>query len=215
VTQGAPRFGITLALALCSICIPAEAGPVNVLSVGDGDTITVSEGGRRVTVRLACIDAPETAQSPFGGMARSALQSLVPVGTSVTIQGRKKDRYGRTVSEVYRGNTNVNLELVRRGQAFAYRQYLQGCDREAYLKAERRAEASRTGVWSVPGGVIRPWVWRKRRTSPAASKAEPRPTSSRYRCSDQGSWAKAQEYLKQGHTYLDADRDGEACESLR
>jgi len=126
-----------------------------VLSVGDGDTITVSEGGRRVTVRLACIDAPETAQSPFGGMARSALQSLVPVGTSVTIQGRKKDRYGRTVSEVYRGNTNVNLELVRRGQAFAYRQYLQGCDREAYLKAERRAEASRTGVWSVPGGVIR------------------------------------------------------------
>jgi hypothetical protein len=93
--------------------------------------------------------------------------------------------------------------------AFVYRQYLQGCDREAYLKAERRAEASSTGV------LIRPWDWRKGRTSPAASKADPRPTSTRYLCSYLGSWAKAQEYLKQGHTYLDADLDGEACESLR
>ncbi len=31
-------------------------------SIGDGDTIRLVEGGRRITVRLACIDAPEMAQ---------------------------------------------------------------------------------------------------------------------------------------------------------
>lgn len=36
------------------------------LSVGDGDTLRVQAGGRAITIRLACIDAPETAQSPWG-----------------------------------------------------------------------------------------------------------------------------------------------------
>ncbi len=35
-----------------------------VLSIGDGDTISVLERGQKLKVRLACIDAPETAQSP-------------------------------------------------------------------------------------------------------------------------------------------------------
>jgi len=38
---------------------------------------------------------------------------------------------------------------------------------------------------------------------------------SRYRCKQIGSWAIAQELLKQGHSYLDGDGDGEACESLK
>jgi endonuclease YncB( thermonuclease family) len=43
------------------------AGPVGaatVLSVGDGDTLRVVEGSKRLTIRLACIDAPEMAQPP-------------------------------------------------------------------------------------------------------------------------------------------------------
>lgn len=185
-----------------------------VLSVGDGDTITVVDGGKRVTVRLACIDAPETAQTPYGMQSRSALQQLVPVGSQVTVQGSKRDRYGRTIAEILRGNTNVNLELVHQGQAFVYRQYLSGCDRNAYLSAEKRAEGARLGVWSVTGGITRPWDWRhggagKRSQSPGGAA-----TSGRYRCREIGSWNKAQELLKQGHTHLDRDGDGEACESL-
>jgi hypothetical protein len=34
-------------------------------------------------------------------------------------------------------------------------------------------------------------------------------------CHDIGSYAKAQDLLRQGHTYLDAYGDGQACESLR
>ena len=208
--------GIASSLLLCGLCIPALASSVTVISVGDGDTLTVTEAGQRKTIRLACIDAPETAQSPYGAQARAALQALAPVGSAVTVQGNKKDRYGRTVAEILRGSTNINLELVRRGDAFVYRQYLSGCDRNAYLSAEKQAESARRGVWSSPGGITRPWDWRrggapKAPSSPSASKSP----SGRYRCSEVGSWARAQELLKQGHTYLDGDRDGEACESLR
>ena len=198
--------------------IPAAlAGPTKVLSVGDGDTLTVTTSSGRVTVRLACIDAPESAQTPFGGEAREALKALAPVGASVTVQGGKRDRYGRTLAEIRRGNTNVNLELVRNGNAFAYRQYLEGCDRNAYLAAEKQAEEARRGVWSIPGGITRPWDWRH---GGAPHSKAPKTTSTtsrsgRYRCADIGSWVKAQDLLKQGHGYLDGDGDGEACESLR
>jgi len=196
----------------------AFAEQARVLSVGDGDTLSVSAGGSRRTILLACIDAPETAHSPYGTDARSALQAMAPVGSSVTVKGGKRDRYGRTVAEIWRGSTNVNLELVRQGDAFVYRQYLSGCDRNAYLSAESQAESARLGVWSVPGGITRPWDWRHggsvRSRSGTTPSSSTRPTG-RYRCAQIGSWAQAQELLKQGHTYLDGDRDGEACEGLR
>jgi len=34
------------------------------------------------------------------------------------------------------------------------------------------------------------------------------------RCSDIGDWSKAQKFLQAGHSYLDRDNDGEACEAL-
>jgi hypothetical protein len=41
------------------------------------------------------------------------------------------------------------------------------------------------------------------------------PGGRRWRCREIGSYARAQELLRQGHTYLDSNGDGEACESLR
>ena len=43
------------------------------MSVGDGDIIRVREGVRLLTIRLACIDAPEMANHPYGPMSREAL----------------------------------------------------------------------------------------------------------------------------------------------
>ena len=40
------------------------------LSIGDGDTIRMLQGEQRITVRLACINAPEMAQAPDGANAR-------------------------------------------------------------------------------------------------------------------------------------------------
>lgn len=209
----------SLPLALV-LLLAGPAGAATVLSVGDGDTLRVNDGGRRLTIRLACIDAPETAQQPYGAAARQRLQELAPVGSAVTLRVVDTDRYGRTVAEVLRNGRAVNLTLVRSGAAFAYRQYLAKCDQSAYLGAEAAAQRERVGVWAVPGGIQRPWDWRHggRTAAPAPSVLKgsgPAPAGHRYKCREIGSFARAQELLKQGHTYLDRDGDGVACESLQ
>lgn len=200
-----------------SVGVPAEVQGqsvrATVLSIGDGDTIRVRQAGRGLTVRLACIDAPETAQSPWGQQARRYLQQRLPIGREVSLEVKTTDRYGRTVAEVI-SDINLNLVMVEDGQAFAYRQYLGGCDAKEYLDAEHRASRHRYGVWQVPGGITRPWDFRRGRRL-AAIPDGTTPGGRRYRCSEIGSYDRAQELLRQGHSYLDGNGDGEACESLR
>jgi endonuclease YncB( thermonuclease family) len=133
-----------------------------VLSIGDGDTIRVRQAGKALTVRLACIDAPETAQGTYGQQARSYLQQRLPVGREIGLEVKTTDRYGRSVAEVI-SEININLAMVEDGQAFAYRQYLSGCNAQEYLDAEYRASRRRYGVWQVKGGITRPWDFRRGR----------------------------------------------------
>ena len=197
----------------CQLPAQAQSLTATVLSIGDGDTIRVLQAGKALTVRLACIDAPETAQSPYGQQARTYLQQRLPIGREVSLNVKTTDRYGRSVAEVFSG-VNINLALVEDGQAFAYRQYLSGCDAKAYLEAEDRASRARLGVWQVPGGITRPWDFRRARRS-AVIPDGTTPGGRRYRCSEISSYAEAQELLRQGHSYLDRNGDGEACASLR
>ena len=125
------------------------------------------------------------------------------------------------MAELFRGSQSINLEMVRSGQGFAYRQYIRQCDGADYLGAESAAKQRGLGVWSVPGGIQRPWDWRhgSRSTSsvvpPGSVPSSPSPSGKHYTCKQIGSFARAQELLKQGHTYLDRNGDGVACESLR
>ena len=138
------------------------AGPATLVSVGDGDTIRVTTAkGQKVTIRMACIDAPETAQGESGTQATLVLKQLLGAG-GLEIRPQTVDRYGRTVVEVYAGGRNVNLEMVRMGMAYAYRQYLSECDENAYLGAEAQAEQYRQGVWRW-GNEVKPWEFRKSR----------------------------------------------------
>ena len=129
------------------------------------------------------------------------------------------DRYGRTVAEVWRGSINVNLKLVATGQAFVYRQYLKSpCAGSAYLNAEQEAESAGSGVWSLSGGITRPWDFRRARRGGTANSRQISQAgggTGRYTCRSIGNWARAQELLRQGHTYLDRNGDGEACERLK
>ena len=215
------------------LLLAGPAGAATVLSVGDGDTLRVVDGSKRLTIRMACIDAPETAQRPYGAASRQRLQELAPVGSVVSLRPQTIDKYGRTVAEVFRNGQNVNLAMVSSGQAFAYRKYLAACDGSAYLAAEAVAQQQRVGVWAVPGGIQRPWGWRHgprramslRPSTPTASSAPgpvrvpvapvAAPASHRYTCREIGSYATAQQLLRQGHTYLDRNGDGIACKSLK
>ena len=65
----------------------AHAITATVLSISDGDTIRVRRSnGRPLSVRLACIDAPEIAQSPWGQQARAYLQQRLPLGREVALE---------------------------------------------------------------------------------------------------------------------------------
>ena len=150
-----------------------------VLSVGDGDTLTVLDGGHKRVVRLACIDAPELSQGAAGGRAKAALKNLAPPGASVTLKVQTTDRYGRTVAEVFRSGAPqpINQALVRQGHAFVYWTYLQQCDGLAYGEAERAARSHQLGVWgqglgegsSLGEGLARPWDYRTCKRSKSCS----------------------------------------------
>ena len=86
--------------------------------------MSIEQNGKKVTVRLACIDAPETAQSPWGEQSANKLKELLPPQKPVRVREIEKDRYGRTVAEVYVNEKSVNLEMVETGQAVVYTQYL-------------------------------------------------------------------------------------------
>jgi endonuclease YncB( thermonuclease family) len=219
LAQSSLKYSLIAIASSFAVGLPLNAAEV--VSIGDGDTITVREGSQRIKVRLACIDAPETSQSSYGMAARQALQRLLPIGSEVSLRTKAIDRYKRSVAEVLKGGSNINQTLVKSGEAFVYWQYISGCDRQTYSRLENDARLKRLGIWSVPGGIQRPWDYRRGRrggstsSSSRGGSSSTRSTSTKYRCGEIGSWSKAQDLLMQGHTYLDRDGDGEACESLK
>jgi len=104
---------ITAALFLCATAAQADLSG-RVVSVADGDTITVLDGGnRQIKIRLHQIDAPEKKQD-FGQASKQSLSDLV-YGKEVRIEVADTDKYGRTVGKVWIGGTDANLEQVKRG----------------------------------------------------------------------------------------------------
>ena len=126
-----------------------------------------------VTVRLACIEAPESSQGPWGPTARRELQALLPFGQAVELKTKATDRYGRTEAEVFRGSNNINQALVGSGAAFVYWEYIAGCDRNTYSRLETEARLRILGVWSTPGGITRPWDVRRNRRSDVGQPSAP------------------------------------------
>ena len=95
-----------------------SAMAATVLSIGDGDSISVLERGQKLKVRLAYIDVPETAQAPFGVASRNQLKALLPIGSTVSLRIQAVDRFGRSVAEVIGNKGMVNLAMVQSGHAF-------------------------------------------------------------------------------------------------
>ena len=216
-------FVVGSLLGLCAAS-PSIAQTISgsVVSVGDGDTIRMKSGSAITTIRLACIDTPETSQSPYGADARKQLASLLPVGSPVAVRVKAVDRYGRTVGEITRSGRNINQALVASGAAFVYWQFIQGCDRQTYSRLENEARLKAKGVWSVKNGITRPWDYRAGRSTPDSSDPSTRSFSGgsgghakKLHCSSFRSYAEAQTALMNGHSYLDRDGDGSACELLK
>lgn len=207
-----------------------------VVSVGDGDTLRVQGQDGPITIRLACVDAPESSQA-FGSEATLRLLQLLSTGQPVEVRAIERDRYGRTVAEIYSGGQSVGLQLVREGYAVVYEQYISGCAATAddYRQSESAARNARRNFWGQPNPTM-PWEFRRGGASsgssaptPAATTPAPATTtappnslpacvSSDCDCGDFATWEQAQAVLNASPDdphRLDGDDDGVACESLR
>lgn len=125
-----------------------------VVSISDGDTLTLLAGRKQVRVRLFGIDCPEKGQ-PWGDRARHFTGGLAH-GHVIRVKVRDRDRYGRTVGEAWVGGEHLNAVLVENGLAWAYRRYS-----TEFVPLERAARRRKVGLWTDPHPVP-PWEWRSR-----------------------------------------------------
>jgi micrococcal nuclease len=122
-----------------------------VARINDGDTITLRGGDK---VRLVQVDAPELTTDCYGRAAQRVLDSLVPEGTRVRLVRDPAldatDRYGRLLRYVLVGDTDVNVELVRRGAASPYFfRNERGEHADELLDAVETARDERAGYWGA------------------------------------------------------------------
>ncbi|MCI0705751.1 MAG: thermonuclease family protein, partial [Planctomycetia bacterium] len=91
--------------------------------------------------------------------------SRLVFGKDVRADCYKRDRYGREVCKVMRGGTDANLEQIKAGFAWWYREYAKEQtpeDRASYAHAEDDARARHVGLWK-DATPVPPWEWRKKR----------------------------------------------------
>ena len=126
-----------------------------VVGVKDGDSVIINRLGKRVTIRLLGVDAPEYEQ-PWGQQAKAFTHQQV-FGKKVTVLEKEKDQYGRNVATVrLPDGSSLNQRLVRQGLAWWYRHYSKD---KILKKLEQEARRNRIGLWSEPKPMP-PWIWR-------------------------------------------------------
>lgn len=166
---------ILAAVVLCALSATqalADSLTGKVVAVADGDTLTVLiAGNKQERIRFQGIDAPEKAQA-FGNVSKENLAGLV-FGKTVTVEYAKRDKYKRIVGKVLVDGKDANLEQLKAGCAWFYRQYaneLSEADRKSYEAAETEAKAAKRGLWKDENPTA-PWDFRH----PAKPTSDPQP----------------------------------------
>src|SRR5262245_50705498 len=160
---------VALAFLLAALVVDSAAALFDfrgkVIALADGDTLRILPADKRPRIiRLNGIDAPESGQD-FGQVSKRHLSDLV-FGKEVDIFGSKLDRYGRYVGTVVIDGTDANLEQLRAGMAWFYREYATDVPvekRPLYAQAEAEARAAKRGLWRDQNAIA-PWDFRHPRS---------------------------------------------------
>jgi len=136
-----------------------------VVRVSDGDTVNLLVENKQERIRLASIDAPETAHGssqpgqPFGEASRKNLAEYV-AGKTLTVVCFEKDHYDRHICDIPINGTTANRLQVEQGYAWANQQAKGKYLRDKSLpELEKSARQKKLGLWAEPGAVA-PWEWR-------------------------------------------------------
>ncbi len=147
------------AAAFADPCVaPADADPVEVRRVVDGDTLLLEDGRR---VRMVGLDAPElgrngVAHAPLALDARAHLDTLVGLADGrLLLSGDALDRYGRVLAVAYsERHGDLAAHLIRNGLAFAAPVPPNLTGLQCQQTAERIARTARLGLWRNGGAPI-------------------------------------------------------------
>ncbi|MCT7910301.1 thermonuclease family protein [Arcobacter lacus] len=128
-----------------------------VVGISDGDTIKIlTQDDKLYKIRLNDIDAPEKSQA-FGNKSKENLSNYI-FGRYVTVEYKNIDRYQRILGTVYYQDEDINIQQVKDGFAWVYKQY---SNKIEYYKAEVEAKATKRGLW-MDNNPIEPWNYRKK-----------------------------------------------------
>lgn len=136
--------------------LPSCSGGIpdgKVVGIIDGDTFDMMLDGKKIRVRMFGIDAPERRQDYYQ-KSKQALSDMI-FGKVVRIETKSRDRYKRTLAEVYEGNKWINREMVLQGMAWHFKRYSSD---PRIAAAEKQARNAKTGLWSM--NAIAPWEFR-------------------------------------------------------
>ncbi len=131
-----------------------QPGSYEVKQFVDGDTVLVDMNGTEEKIRFIGIDTPETHKENtpvqcYGPAAaaytknRVGSQRIRLVADTLTTN---RDRYERLLRYVYlEDGTNLNLELVQKGYAFAYA--FPFAKSQEFNAAMEQAQKAKVGLW--------------------------------------------------------------------
>jgi endonuclease YncB( thermonuclease family) len=180
-----------------------------VIVVMDGDTVMVLHDKRKITVRLAGIDAPEKLQA-FGAEAQKSLAEMV-LRKEVRVTPTAVDDYGRVVGVLRADGMNVNEEQLRRGMAWEYSQYHSD---KSLIALQSDAQRAQRGLWAGANPVA-PWEFRKTHAPTREVLAQTNVCGGKHYCSQMVSCDEAKFYLNHCKVKsLDRNEDDVPCEKL-
>lgn len=145
-------FVFLLSLFLLAGC-RGEDNTYKVLRVVDGDTIIIDYKGKEEKVRFIGVDTPETKHPQkgvefYGQEAYQFTKSLLE-GEKITLKCdvQERDKYGRILAYVYKGDIFVNELLVKEGYARVLTVPPNVKYAEHFLDLERKAREEGRGLW--------------------------------------------------------------------
>jgi endonuclease YncB( thermonuclease family) len=147
--------GLVLAFVATCPALSWADFTARVVTVHEGDRLTIRHDGRSETIYLKDIDCPELKQ-PYGKQAKHAIAAYV-ANREVVVRALKRDRHGRITAEILlQDGRNVGHELVKEGLAWSRPDTSQS---QSLGDVEELARAAGKGLWSDHNPVP-PWKWK-------------------------------------------------------
>lgn len=137
-----------------------------VLSVNDGDTVTIRMNNREYRTRLIGIDAPELGQEPWGEKAKERLRQLLKdLDWNVTVETDIEpfDKYNRLLVYLWSEDKRlINEQMLLDGYAVLFTIQPNSRYADRFKKAQRTARERKLGIWGPDGLNERPLDYKKK-----------------------------------------------------